>query len=145
LIRQIRTSRAGGLRAVNYVLRPLFLELVVMTMSDGLTLVTLIVATISMLLSCIALWPQSKQMLSFVRDVVLWMVLVFIFVGAATLGWRHYRVYYQRRLPSPPTDVWETDPAVIDANYSQPLVSTTPAQAAHGAGDPIAWGAGRGH
>lgn len=111
-----------------------------MTMSDGLTLVTLIVATISMLLSCIALWPQSKQTLSFVRDIVLWMVLVFVFVGLATLGWRHFRVHYQPRSPSPASDAWENDPAVSEASFLKPPLSVPAGDAA----DAIAWdGVGR--
>ena len=93
-----------------------------MTLSDGLTLVTLVVATISMLLSCIALWPQSRQMLSFVRDVVLWLVLVFVFVAVATLGWRHYRVQYQLRNQPQSRDAWGTLPAGTPSNYPEPSV-----------------------
>lgn len=76
-----------------------------MNTSDGLTIVTLIVASISMLLSSLALWPQWRNALAFLRDIVLWLILVFIVVGAATMGWRHYRV--SNRVPAIPADRWE--------------------------------------
>ena len=104
-----------------------------MAFSDGLTLITLAVATISMVLSCVALWPQSRQMLSFVRDVVLWLVLVFVFVAVATLGWRHYRVHYQSKTPPPSTGTWgRTQPAGVSSGY--PTSSPQPAAA-----DSLAW------
>ncbi len=104
-----------------------------MTTSDLFTFVTLVVASISMLLSCIALWPQSRQTLSFVRDVVLWTTLVFVFVGMATLGWRHFRVNYRPRLQPQSTAAWETDPTLIETSFSQ--ASETPATP-----NSLAWG-----
>lgn len=98
-----------------------------MTISDGLTLVTLIVATISMLLSCIALWPQSKKVLSFARDVVLWMVAVFVFVGVATLGWRHYRVHYQPPSVTPPEAAWQSEPGVVETSLQRRPIGQDPA------------------
>ena len=76
-----------------------------MNTSNGLTIVTLIVAAISMLLSSLALWPQWRHALAFLRDIVLWMTLMFIVVGAATMGWRYYRV--SNRAPAVPADHWE--------------------------------------
>ena len=72
----------------------------IMSTSDGLTIVTLIVASFSMLLSSLALWPQWRHALAFLRDIVLWVTLVAIVVGAATMGWRHYRV--SNRAPAAP-------------------------------------------
>jgi hypothetical protein len=43
--------------------------------------------------------------LAFLRDIVLWVALVFIVVGAATMGWRYYRV--SNRAPAVPADRWE--------------------------------------
>lgn len=58
-----------------------------MTATEGLTVVTLVVALISMLLSCMALWPQWKDSLAVVRDTVLWMAVVVVLVAAATVSW----------------------------------------------------------
>ena len=76
-----------------------------MSTSDGLTIVTLIVASISMLLSSLALWPQWRHALAFLRDIALWVTLVFVVVGAATMGWRYLRV--SNRAPAAPVDRWE--------------------------------------
>ena len=100
-----------------------------MTTSDFLTLVTLVLASVSLLLSSIALWPQSRQVLSLVRDVVLWMVLVFVFVGIATVGWRHFRVYYQPRILPQSADAWGKDPAGGDSAMIEVQLSPTPSAA----------------
>ena len=68
-------------------------------------MVTLILASISMLLSTLALWPQWRNALAFLRDIVLWATLVFIVVGVATMGWRYHRV--SNRAPDVPNDRWE--------------------------------------
>ena len=60
------------------------------TVMEGLTIITLIMASISMLLSSMALWPQWKSSLAALRDAVLWMALVFVIVVAVTFGWKHY-------------------------------------------------------
>ena len=88
-----------------------------MTTSDGLTLFTLVVATISMMLSCVALWPQSRKALSFARDVVLWLLVIVAFVGVSTLGWRHFRVNYQRRPPPSVLEAAPGQPALIETSY----------------------------
>jgi len=51
-----------------------------MTPTDGLTIVTLVMAIISMILSSIALWPHWKDSLAVVRDGVLWIALILIVV-----------------------------------------------------------------
>ncbi len=76
-----------------------------MSKSDGLTIVTLVVASISMLLSCLALWPQWRHALAFLRDIILWAALLFLVVGAATLGWRYHRL--SNRPPAVPAEPWE--------------------------------------
>lgn len=60
------------------------------TVTEGLTIVTLVMAIISMALSSLALWPQWKDSLAVIRDVVLWMALVIFLVAVATLGWKRY-------------------------------------------------------
>lgn len=80
-----------------------------MTASDGLTLCTLIVATISMALSCMALWPHSRKALSHVRDFLLWVIAVFAIVGFSTLAWRHFRLNYQVRPRTIQEEYWAAE------------------------------------
>jgi uncharacterized membrane protein YdbT with pleckstrin-like domain len=60
------------------------------TATEGLTIATLIVALISMVLSCMALWPQWKDKVAKVRDMVLWMALVAVVVAVVTMAWNRY-------------------------------------------------------
>ena len=69
-----------------------------MALVHNLTLITLVVATMSMLLSAMALWPQWKHGLAFIRDAVLWTALVVVVIGVATIGWRNYRISNQKVL-----------------------------------------------
>lgn len=62
-----------------------------LTLTEGLTLATLVLAIISMTMSIMVLWPQCRHGMAAVRDVVLWMALVFVVVGALTVGWRRVR------------------------------------------------------
>ena len=62
------------------------------TATEGLTIVTMIVAIISMSLSCMALWPQWKDKVAKARDMVLWMALVAVVVAAVTMAWNRYAV-----------------------------------------------------
>jgi uncharacterized membrane protein YfcA len=55
-----------------------------MTPSEGLTVVTLVVAIISMMLSVIALWPHWKDSMAVVRDGVLWIALIAVVIGVVT-------------------------------------------------------------
>lgn len=59
-----------------------------MIATDSLMIATLIMSIVSMILSCMALWPQCKDGLVVVRDRVLWIALVAVVVGGATLAWR---------------------------------------------------------
>ncbi len=97
-----------------------------MEISDGLTIVTLVVASISMILSSIALWPRSREALSFVRDVTLWVIFLFVFVGAATLGWRQYRLANRDFENAVQTEHWPGEPKVIEANYVPPRPMPSP-------------------
>ena len=58
--------------------------------SEGLTIATMIMAIISMVLSCMALWPQWKDKVAKVRDMVLWMALVAVVVAVVTMAWNRY-------------------------------------------------------
>ena len=60
------------------------------TATEGLTIATMVMAMISMILSCMALWPQWKDKVAKVRDMVLWMALVAVLVAVATVAWNRY-------------------------------------------------------
>ena len=59
--------------------------------SESLNLATLIVALMSMTLSCMALWPQCRDGVALIRDAILWAALIAVVVGATTLGWRSFQ------------------------------------------------------
>jgi len=48
----------------------------------------LIASIASMLLSCAALWPHSKDGMATIRDAILWGAFIFVISGAATVGWK---------------------------------------------------------
>ena len=83
------------------------------TASDGLTIVTLVMAIISMSLSCMALWPQWKDSLAMVRDVVLWMAMVAVLVAVVTVSWNRYARTSTQSLPG--SDAPAVDP--LTAGY----------------------------
>lgn len=62
-----------------------------MTPIEGLMVVTLIVAILSMTLSVIALWPKWKESLAMVRDGVLWIALIALVIGVATAALKRDR------------------------------------------------------
>ena len=62
-----------------------------MEFKDGLTVVTLVTATVALAMSCMALWPHCKGGLAVIRDALLWFVLVVVVTVFGFAGWRHAR------------------------------------------------------
>ena len=54
----------------------------------GLTILALATSIVSMLFSMIALWPQWRDRLAVIRDVVLWAALALVALGLFRLGWQ---------------------------------------------------------
>ena len=54
---------------------------------ESLVAIALITSVVSMLLSCAALWPHSKDGMASIRDAILWGGFIFMLAGAATVGW----------------------------------------------------------
>ena len=55
---------------------------------ESLVAIALITSVASMLLSCAALWPHSKDGMASIRDAILWGAFIFMLAGAATVGWK---------------------------------------------------------
>ena len=55
---------------------------------ESLACLALVMSVISMVLSSIALWPQWKNGISVLRDIVLWAALIFVVVGTLNILWR---------------------------------------------------------
>jgi hypothetical protein len=72
-----------------------------------LTVIALIAAIVSMVLSSIALWPQWKHGLSVVRDLVLWAALVFVVVMVLNVRTRRAT---NSTAPTTRRDVYQTTP-----------------------------------
>lgn len=55
---------------------------------ESLVAIALMTSVASMLLSCAALWPHSKDGMASIRDAILWGAFIFMLAGAATVGWK---------------------------------------------------------
>lgn len=79
-----------------------------MPAQEVLTLVTLVMAIVSMSISSLALLPHVKPGLAVVRDAVLWGAMVAIFLAILVVGWHHV----QRGMVGPAgEEAVATDPA----------------------------------
>jgi large-conductance mechanosensitive channel len=73
-----------------------------------LTVIALLAAIVSMVLSSIALWPQWKHGLSVVRDFVLWAALVFVVVIVLNAQARRPQ---DAAAPATPPEAFRTTPS----------------------------------
>ena len=95
-----------------------------MIAEQPLTVIALIAAIVSMVLSSIALWPKWKHGLAVVRDVVLWVALAF-FVVLLING---------RARRAAETDASHTSQSVFQNAPTRPLpVQTVPIRGSSGA------------
>lgn len=58
-----------------------------MTIPESLNVVTLIMCVVTLTMASLALMPHIKQGLTFLRDSVLWAVLLGIVISVGVIGW----------------------------------------------------------
>lgn len=86
---------------------------------EVLTTITLIIASVSMVLSSLALLPHLRPGAAMLRDAILWAALVVVFVSMVGLGWRYWSEHVPQHdlSQSPPASVPAAAPTVAHAGY----------------------------